>query len=98
MAPVSVHGRELRAELRDGANHERVLARVAVWRPDNRTVKVAFSPHLLGRGARQYAWYISTAVFRGEHIVGGDAAPGRTSAPPTTLVHNLRASLAGRSS
>jgi hypothetical protein len=93
---VSVRGRELRAELRGGPNHERVLARVAVWRPDNRTVKVAFSPALLGRGAAEYAWFVSTRVYRGERVAGGDAAPFRTSVPPSTLLHGLHASLAGR--
>jgi hypothetical protein len=86
-------GGRLHAEMRTPRN--RVLGRVKVWRPNNRTVKVAFRKALLRRGLAEYHWFARTLVYRGEYIRGGDAGPGETSSFPETLTHSLRSRLAG---
>lgn len=48
------------------------LARVALWRPDWRTVKVAFPKSLLRRGLERYKWNAMSFV-EGRH----DACPRR---------------------
>lgn len=85
-------GGRLHAEMRTPRN--RVLGRVKVWRPNNRTVKVAFRKALLRRGLVEYHWFARTLVYRGDRS-GGDAAPGETSSIPETLTHSLRSRLAG---
>ena len=89
---IGVRGGRLYAEMRGGRNHQRVLGRVEAWRPNNRTVKVAFPQALLGRRLTAYDWYASTYVHEGGD---GDQAPGPTTAPPLTLRHSLRPRLAG---
>jgi hypothetical protein len=87
-------GGRLRAEMRGRRNQ--VLGRVNVWRPNDRTVKVAFRQALLRRRLAEYHWFASTLVYEGEHVRGGDDAPGeRTSSIPETLTHQLRSGLTG---
>ena len=90
---ISARGGRLHAEMRGRRNQ--VLARVKVWRPNNRTVKVAFRKALLRRRLVEYHWFARTLVYEGEHIRGGDAAPGETSSIPETLTHQLRSRLTG---
>ena len=85
-------GGRLRAQMR--GVRSQVLGRVKVWRPNNRTVKVAFRKALLRRGLAEYHWFARTLVYRGERS-GGDMAPGETSSIPETLTHSLRSRLAG---
>ena len=85
-------GGRLRAEMRGRRNQ--VLGRVNVWRPNNRTVKVAFRQALLRRRLAEYHWFARTLVYRGERS-GGDMAPGETSSIPETLTHQLRSRLTG---
>ncbi len=92
---IETRSGRLHAEMRGRRNHQRVLGRVKVWRPDNRTVKVAFPKALLRRGLAEYHWFARTLVYEGEYIRGGDAAPGETTAPPLTLTHTLRSRLTG---
>ncbi len=86
-------GGRLHAEMRGGRNQ--VLGRVKVCRPNNRTVKVAFRKALLRPRLAEYRWFARTLVYEGEHISGGDAAPGETSSVPETLTHSLRSRLTG---
>ena len=92
---IAFRSGRLRAVMRGGPGLERVVGRVPVWRPNNRTVKVAVPTALLGRRLTAYYWFASTLVYSGEHIRGGDAAPGPTASIPTTIEHSLRGRLAG---
>jgi hypothetical protein len=62
---------ELRARM---TNHSgAVVGRPSVWKPNRRTISLAFGRGTLGGGVRSYRWYVTTTFHRRESGNCGDA-------------------------